>query len=86
MGDAVDRDLNLKWFRKYDRLIDQSYGFLIRNGLSVANVIVANAIDRHVKCQPNKIAYISENAKGTDNTILVIRNMALNDKGNFEKP
>lgn len=32
------RDLNLKWFRKYDRLIDQSYGFLIRNGLSVANV------------------------------------------------
>jgi hypothetical protein len=39
-----------------------------------------------VKCQPNKIAYISENAKGTDNTILVIRNMAPNDKGNFEKP
>src|SRR5918992_1629309 len=24
--DAVDRDLNLKWFRKYDRLIDQSHG------------------------------------------------------------
>jgi hypothetical protein len=47
----------------------------------VANVIVASAIDRHVKCQPNKIAYISENAKGTDDTILVIRNMALNDKG-----
>ena len=85
MGDAVDRDLNLKWFRKYDRLIDQSYGFLIRNGLSVANVIVASAIDKHVKCQPNKIAYISENAKGTDDTILVIRNMALNDKGKFWK-
>ena len=41
MGDAVDRDLNLKWFREYDRLIDQSSGFLIRNGLSVANVILS---------------------------------------------
>ena len=41
MGDAVDRDLNLKWFRKYDRFIDQSYGFLIRNSLSVANVILS---------------------------------------------
>ena len=40
-GDAVDRDPNLKWFRKYDRFIDQSYGFLIRNGLSMANVILS---------------------------------------------
>jgi hypothetical protein len=36
--------------------------------------IVDNAIDGHVKCQLNKIAYIFENAKGTDNTILVIKN------------
>jgi acetyl-CoA synthetase len=63
---AVNRDLNLKWFRKYDRLIDQSHGISNTKWFTGGKCnIIANAIDRHVKSQPNKIAYIFENAKGT---------------------
>jgi acyl-CoA synthetase (AMP-forming)/AMP-acid ligase II len=39
-----------------------------------------------MKCQPNKIAYTFENAKEPTIQYLSLRNMALNDKGNFEKP
>src|ERR671915_1593735 len=64
--DAVDRDLKLKWFRKYDRLIDQSHGISNTKWFTGGKCnIISNAIDRHVKSQPNKIAYIFENAKGT---------------------
>lgn len=64
--DAVDRDLNLKWFRKYDRLIDQSHGISNTKWFTGGKCnIISNAIDRHVKSQPNKIAYIFENANGT---------------------
>ena len=63
---AVNRDLNLKWFRKYDRLVDQSHGISNTKWFTGGKCnIIANAIDRHVKSQPNKIAYIFENAKGT---------------------
>ncbi|MDQ3839541.1 MAG: AMP-binding protein [Thermoproteota archaeon] len=62
---AVNRDLNLKWFRKYDRLVDQSHGISNTKWFTGGKCnIIANAIDRHVKSQPNKIAYIFENAKG----------------------
>ena len=63
---AVNRDLNLKWFRKYDRLVDQSHEISNTKWFTGGKCnIIANAIDRHVKSQPNKIAYIFENAKGT---------------------
>jgi acetyl-CoA synthetase len=63
---AVNRDLNLKWFRKYDSLVDQSHGISNTKWFTGGKCnIIANAIDRHVKSQPNKIAYIFENAKGT---------------------
>jgi acetyl-CoA synthetase len=63
---AVNRDLNLKWFRKYDGLVDQSHGISNTKWFTGGKCnIIANAIDRHVKSQPNKIAYIFENAKGT---------------------
>jgi acetyl-CoA synthetase len=63
---AVDRDLNLKWFRKYDRLVNQSHGISNTKWFTGGKCnIISNAIDRHVKSQPNKLAYIFENAKGT---------------------
>jgi acetyl-CoA synthetase len=59
---AVNKELNLKWFRKYDRLIDPSNGISDTNWFIGGKCnIVANAIDRHVKSQPDKIAYIFEN-------------------------
>jgi acetyl-CoA synthetase len=63
---AVNRDLNLKWFRKYDRLVNQSNGVSNTKWFTGGKCnIISNAIDRHVKSQPNKLAYIFENAKGT---------------------
>jgi acetyl-CoA synthetase len=64
---AVNRDLNLRWFRKYDRLVDQSHG--ISKTKWFTGNIISNAIDRHAKSQPNKIAYIFENAKGTSKRV-----------------
>ena len=59
---AVNKDLDLKWFRKYDRLIDSSNGISDTKWFIGGKCnIVANAIDRHVKSQPDKIAYIFEN-------------------------
>lgn len=60
---AVNKDLNLKWFRKYDRLIDPSNGISNTKWFIGGKCnIVANAINRHVKSQPDKIAYIFENS------------------------
>src|SRR6188474_1723689 len=59
---AVNKDLDLKWFRKYDRLIDSSNGISDTKWFIGGKCnIVANAIDRQVKSQPDKIAYIFEN-------------------------
>jgi len=55
---AVNKDLDLKWFRKYDRLIDSSNGISDTKWFIGGKCnIVANAIDRQVKSQPDKIAY-----------------------------
>jgi acetyl-CoA synthetase len=62
---AVNRDLNLKWFRKYDCLVNQSHGISDTKWFTGGKCnIISNAIDRHVRSQPNKLAYIFENAKG----------------------
>ena len=56
----------MKRFRKYDRLVNQSHGISNTKWFTGGKCnIISNAIDRHVKSQPNRLAYIFENAKGT---------------------
>lgn len=59
--DAVNDDLDLEWFRKYDKVYDSSAGLpWTKWFLNGKCNIVSNAIDRHAKRQPEKIAYIFE--------------------------
>jgi len=59
---AVIEDLDIEWYRKYDRTYDSAAGIpwtkWFVNGK--CNIIV-NAIDRHVKKRPDKVAYIFAN-------------------------
>jgi acetyl-CoA synthetase len=63
---AVIEDLDIEWYRKYDRTYDSAAGIpwtkWFVNGK--CNIIV-NAIDRHVKKQPDKVAYIFANEHGS---------------------
>jgi acetyl-CoA synthetase len=63
--DAVNDDLGIEWFQKYDKTFDSSAGVPWTKWFinSKCN-IVANAIDRHAKSQPDKIAYIFANEFG----------------------
>jgi acetyl-CoA synthetase len=63
---AVNEDLGIEWFRKYDRTYDSVAGIpwtkWFVNGK--CNIVV-NAIDRHAKKQPYKVAYIFANEHGS---------------------
>ena len=63
---AVIEDLDIQWYRKYDRTYDSAAGIpwtkWFVNGK--CNIIV-NAIDRHVKKQPDKVAYIFANEQSS---------------------
>lgn len=60
--DAVNEDLGIEWFRKYDMTYDSSAGIPWTKWFINGRCnIVSNAIDRHAKNQPNKIAYIFSN-------------------------
>jgi acetyl-CoA synthetase len=63
---AVNEDLGIEWFRKYDRTYDSMAGIpwtkWFVNGK--CNIVV-NAIDRHAKKQPDKVAYIFANEHGS---------------------
>ena len=63
---AVNEDLDIEWFRKYDRTYDSVAGIpwtkWFVNGK--CNIII-NAIDRHAKKQPDKVAYIFANEHGS---------------------
>lgn len=63
---AVIEDLDIEWYRKYDRTYDSAAGIpwtkWFVNGK--CNIIV-NAIDRHVKKQPDKVAYIFANEQSS---------------------
>ncbi|MFL6411726.1 MAG: acyl-CoA synthetase [Nitrososphaeraceae archaeon] len=62
---AVNEDLNLEWFKKYDQIFDSSNGIpWTRWFINGKCNIISNVIDRHAKNQPDKIAYIFENEKG----------------------
>ena len=63
---AVNEDLGIEWFRKYDKIYDSRAGIpwtkWFVNGK--CNIVV-NAIDRHAKKQPDKVAYIFANEHGS---------------------
>jgi acetyl-CoA synthetase len=62
---AVNEDLNLEWFKKYDQTLDSSNGIpWTRWFINGKCNIISNVIDRHAKNQPDKIAYTFENEKG----------------------
>jgi acetyl-CoA synthetase len=62
---AVNEDLNIEWFKKYDQTLDSSNGIpWTRWFINGKCNIISNVIDRHAKNQPDKIAYIFENEKG----------------------
>lgn len=64
--DAVIEDLGIEWFRKYDKTFDSSAGIpWTRWFINGRCNIVANAIDKHAKNQPNKNAYIFANESGS---------------------
>ncbi|HXV45969.1 MAG TPA: AMP-binding protein [Nitrososphaera sp.] len=64
--DAVNDDLGIEWFQKYDKTFDSSAGIpwtkWFVNG--TCNII-ANAIDRQAKSQPENVAYIFANESGS---------------------
>ncbi len=64
--DAVNEDLGIEWFQNYDKTYDSSGGMpwtkWFINGK--CNIVV-NAIDRHAKNQPAKVAYIFANENGS---------------------
>lgn len=58
--DAVNDDLGLEWFQKYGRVYDSSAAGVPWTKWFIGGRcnIVANAIDRHAKKSPDKVAYI----------------------------
>ncbi len=64
--DAVNTDRGIEWFSKYDRVYDSSAGIpWTKWFLNGKCNIVANAIDRHVKSDPDRVAYIFANESGS---------------------
>ena len=63
---AVNEDLGIEWFQKYDKTYDSSGGMPWTKWFINGKCnIVANAIDRHAKNQPDKVAYIFANERGS---------------------
>jgi acetyl-CoA synthetase len=62
---AVIEDLSLEWFHGYNQVYDSSEGFpRTKWFLDGKCNIVYNAVDRHAKNHPDKIAYIFQNERG----------------------
>jgi len=63
---AVNEDLDIEWFKKYDKIYDSQAGIpWTKWFLNGKCNIVVNAIDRHAKKQPDKVAYIFANEQGS---------------------
>lgn len=63
--DAVNDDLELEWFQKYDKVYDSSAGVPWTKWFVGGKCnIIANAIDRHARKTPDKVAYIFASEKG----------------------
>ena len=64
--DAVNTDLGIEWFTKYDRVYDSSKGIAFTKWfLNGRCNIVANAIDKHARTHPDKIAYVFADESGS---------------------
>lgn len=64
--DAVIEDLGIEWFQKYDKTYDSSDGLPWTKWFINGKCnIISNAIDRHAKKQPDKVAYIFANELGS---------------------
>ena len=64
--DAVNEDLGIEWFQNYDKTYDSSGGMSWTKWFINGKCnIVVNAIDRHAKNQPAKVAYIFANENGS---------------------
>ena len=63
---AVNEDLGIDWFQKYDKTYDSQEGVpWTKWFLNGKCNIVFNAIDRHAKKQPDKVAYIFADEQGS---------------------
>lgn len=63
--DAVNDDLELEWFQKYKKVYDSSAGVPWTKWFVGGKCnIIANAIDRHARKTPDKVAYIFASEKG----------------------
>ncbi len=63
---AVNEDLGIEWFQKYDKTYDSQEGVpWTKWFLNGKCNIVVNAIDRHAKKQPDKVAYIFADEQGS---------------------
>jgi acetyl-CoA synthetase len=64
--DAVNEDLDIQWFQKYNKVYDSSEGLPWTKWFIDGKCnIISNAIDRHAKRQPHKVAYIFANEFGS---------------------
>lgn len=64
--DAVNNDLGLEWFKKYDRVYDSAGGVPWTKWFVGGRCnIVSNAIDRHARETPDKVAFIFAGGDGT---------------------
>jgi acetyl-CoA synthetase len=67
---AINEDMGLEWFRKYDSVYDNpDQIYKTRWFLNGRCNIVSNAIDRHAKKTPDKLAYIFENEQGIETKV-----------------
>lgn len=64
--DAVNTDLAIEWFTKYDKVYDSSNGVPFTKWfLNGKCNVVANAIDRHARTHPEKTAYVFADESGS---------------------
>lgn len=64
--DAVNEDLSIDWFQRYDKTFDSSAGIPWTKWFVNGKCnIVANAVDKHAKSQPDKVAYIFADEHGS---------------------
>lgn len=67
---AVNEDLSLKWFHRYNQVFDSSEGLPRTKWFLDGKCNIAyNAVDRHAESHPGKIAYIFENESGISKRI-----------------
>ena len=63
---AVNEDLGIEWFEKYNKTFDSSAGLPWTKWFINGKCnIISNAIDKHAKTQPDKTAYIFANEFGS---------------------